>query len=358
MSTQDSAPKGAAEDRGSTAQITSFVADLSETMTAAIREISDINSDTQLLALNARIEAARAGQAGAAFSVVAEEMQQLGAKTSSIANELASNTGRSIDQLLDLIGSSVRGTRLSDLALTNIDLVDRNLYERTCDVRWWATDSSLVDALDDPTEERLAHASRRMGVILGAYTVYCDLVLCDRHGRIVANGRPDTHASVGQSVQHADWFREAAHSRSGDEYGFSPAHRSELVGDQSVLAYSCGVRRGGAATGELLGVLGILFDWEGLAQTIVENVPLAECEREATRCVLCDDSGAVLADSWGKQLDDRLQLPEQSTLFAEAKNHAVCDLGGQRVCVAHARAPGFETYTTGWHSVLIQPIDG
>ena len=30
--------------------------------------------------------------------------------------------------------------------LTNIDLIDRNLYERSCDVRWWATDSSVVDA--------------------------------------------------------------------------------------------------------------------------------------------------------------------------------------------------------------------
>ena len=82
-------------------------------------------------------------------------MQALGAKTSSIADELANATSRSIDDLLDLIGSSVRGTRLSDLALTNIDLIDRNLYERTCDVRWWATDSSLVEALENPTPESL-----------------------------------------------------------------------------------------------------------------------------------------------------------------------------------------------------------
>ena len=27
-----------------------------------------------------------------------------------------------------------------------IDLIDRNLYERTCDVRWWATDSAMVAA--------------------------------------------------------------------------------------------------------------------------------------------------------------------------------------------------------------------
>ncbi|MEO0532138.1 MAG: methyl-accepting chemotaxis protein, partial [Planctomycetota bacterium] len=53
-------------DRGSAAEIASFVSELSDTMTVAIDEINDINSNTQLLALNARIEAARAGSAGAA----------------------------------------------------------------------------------------------------------------------------------------------------------------------------------------------------------------------------------------------------------------------------------------------------
>ena len=344
-------------EKGSTAQITRFVADLSDTMTAAIGEISDINADTQLLALNARIEAARAGSAGAAFGVVASEMQALGAKTSAIATDLASTTSRSIDDLLELIGSSIRGNRLSDLALTNVDLIDRNLYERTCDVRWWATDSSLVDALVDRTPEALAHASKRMGVILSAYTVYFDLVLCDAAGNVVANGRPDLYGSVGHSVAQSDWFRQARDSRSGDEYGFSTAHRSDLVGGESVLVYSCGVRRDGESDGELIGVLGILFNWEGLAQTIVQNVPLADSERQATRCVVCDDDGRVLADSHGKQLVDRLKLPDQAAVFAEAKNYTVAVVEGRRCCVAHARAPGFETYSTGWHSVILQPID-
>lgn len=344
-------------DRGSAAEIAQFVGELSSTMTDAIGEINDINANTQLLALNARIEAARAGKAGAAFSVVAEEMQMLGAKTSTVANDMACKTSRSIDDLLDLIGSSVRGTRLSDLALTNIDLIDRNLYERTCDVRWWATDSSLVDALTNPTPETLAHASKRMGVILGAYTVYYDLVLCDKQGQIVANGRPDLYQSVGEPAAHTDWFRQARDSHSGDDYGFETAHRSSLVQDQSVLVYSCGVRAGGESNGELLGVLGILFNWNDLAQTIVETVPIAESERAATRAVICDDQGRVLADSWGKQLQDRMNLPEQDSLFAESKNFKMIEQGADRLCVAHARAPGFETYSTGWHSLLLQKVE-
>lgn len=341
----------------STARITGFVGELANTMTSAIEEINDINADTQLLALNARIEAARAGQSGAAFSVVAAEMQALGAKTSEIANDLANRTRTSIDELIEVIGSSVRGGRLSDMALTSIDLIDRNLYERTCDVRWWATDSSLVDALTNSTPEAVKHASKRMGVILNAYTVYHDLVLCDLEGNIIANGRPGNYNSTGKSVSQAEWFQSAASSRSGDEYGFESAHRSPLVNNQSVLVYSCGVREGGSSTGRLLGVLGILFNWEDFAQQIVNSTPLSESERATTRCCICDSQGNLVADSWGKQLDESLRLPEQAMIFAKKKSHQMAKVDGKNQCIAHAQAPGFETYSTGWHAVILQAIE-
>ncbi|MEM6329459.1 MAG: methyl-accepting chemotaxis protein [Planctomycetota bacterium] len=350
-------PGGGEGDSGSMKEIEQFVGDLSLTMTSAIDEITNINDDTQLLALNARIEAARAGNAGAAFSVVAEEMQGLGAKTADIAKQLASQTRGKIDGLLDMIGSSIRGTRLSDLALTNIDLIDRNLYERTCDVRWWATDSSLVEALTTGEEEAARYASQRMGVILSAYTVYHDLVLCRPDGTVVANGRPEQYRSQGASCASAEWFRTAAATQTGDDYGFETAHESSLVDGQAVLAYSCGVREAGRARGKLLGVLGILFNWTDFAQTVVENTPIAASEKQATRCCICDADGRVIADSWGRQLSDRLSLPDMRGLFAKPKGFTMATLDGKRCCIAHAQAPGFETYSTGWHSVIIQPVD-
>ena len=140
---------------------------------------------------------------------MAQEMQKLAGKTSEVAGELATDTQKTIDDLLDLIGTRIRGTRLSDIALMNIDLIDRCLYERSCDVRWWATDSSVVDALMLGTEESRAFASQRLGVILNAYTVYFDLVLCDTAGNVVANGRPDQYSSVGSIVANQDWFQSA-----------------------------------------------------------------------------------------------------------------------------------------------------
>ena len=352
------APEASVAANDETKSVSALVHDLNATMANAIGEINDINSDIQLLALNARIEAARAGQAGAAFSVVAQEMQPLSGKTSEAAHELASTTRRTIDELVDVIGNRVRGTRLSDLALVNIDLIDRNLYERTCDVRWWATDSSLVDALcPEADDSARAFASQRMGVILSAYTVYYDLVLCDLKGRVVANGRPRQYASVGSDQSHAPWFRAATATHSGDEFGFQGAHASPLVDNQLALVYSCGVRAEGRADGELIGVLGIVFNWEGLAQTILKQVPVAEDERAATRSAIIDESGHLLADSFGKQLQGKLSIPHLPELLSEKKNFAVCEIDGRRSCIGHAQAPGFETYSTGWHSVVIQPME-
>jgi Methyl-accepting chemotaxis protein (MCP) signalling domain/Cache domain len=337
--------------------IAKFVHELAEMLTSAIDEINEINGNTRILALNARIEAARAGEAGAAFSVVAGEVQALSEKTSNVANDLATKTRESIDELTQIIGTSVRGTRLSDIALTNIDLIDRNLYERSCDVRWWATDKSVVDALTEKSGAAYKFASQRLGVILNSYTVYLDLVLADLEGNIVANGRPDQYRSVGQRVDDQEWFRSAIKTRSGEEFGFQSAHRSQLVDNQPALVYSCGVREGGQANGRLVGVLGIVFNWEALAQTILKSVPLTAAEKKLTRCCIVDGQGKILADSLDRHLDESIEVRAFEPVFTQKKAFFVTDYQGQPCCVAHARAPGFETYTTGWFSLIIQPTN-
>jgi len=157
--------------------VISLIDQLTEAMTDAIGDIRKINGNTKLLALNACIEAARAGSNGSAFGVVAQEMQILSGHTALVADDLATKTQLSVSELDAIISGNVRGTRMAGMALNCVDLVDRNLYERTCDVRWWATDSAIVAALQSPSQSSSTHASRRMGVILSAYTVYHDLLL-------------------------------------------------------------------------------------------------------------------------------------------------------------------------------------
>ncbi len=323
----------------------------------SLQKIDEINRITRIISMNARIEAVRIGTAGRSFGVIAEEMDTLSRRVSDTAQEIDRMAGRTSTDLrerLEQLQTDVRRTRLTDLALANIDLIDRNLYERSCDVRWWATDAAVVAAAQDPQPSTLAHASQRLGQILDSYTVYFDLVLADLQGQVIANGRPRQYRSRGQSVAQQDWFQSAMATQSGEAFGFQSMHASALAGGERVLVYSCTVREGGRVQGRPLGVLGIVFRWDALAQTIVEHTPLSDAEWRRSRVCIVDGQGRVLADTPSGDATARLDFPGRASLFAEPRAATELVIDGRPHCIAQAASPGYETYRTGWHCVILQ----
>lgn len=74
-----------------------------EQMRPMVEDISAIADRTKLLALNAKIEAARAGVSGRGFAVVAEEVRNLSDQTHTLAREIA-------DRITDVAGQALTET--------------------------------------------------------------------------------------------------------------------------------------------------------------------------------------------------------------------------------------------------------
>lgn len=314
-----------------------------------VREIRDITSNLRILALNALIEAKRAGDAGRGFSVVAEEVKSISGQVEVLSQTLSSQLGNEIGQLEDLaieMADQSKGNRFKDLALNAVELIDRNLYERTCDVRWWATDSAIVNAAKSFDEKDCTYASKRLGVILDAYTVYLDLWLCDLNGNIIANGRPHKYNIKGKSCAGARWFKNALTTKSGNDYVVGDVKTEEYLNGAQTITYATGVREDGDENGRLIGVLAINFDWKPQADAIVKGVRLTEEEAKTTDVMLVDSHSMIIASTNSSEV-----LNTKFIIKNKELEEGYYTESGKTI--AFHLTPGYETYEgLGWYGVI------
>lgn len=90
-------------------ELTEGIARETESVRSLLGEIGGISKQTNLLALNAAIEAARAGEAGRGFAVVADEVRTLSSRTSEFSQQIVT--------LVDRVQANVK---LTEHALANL----------------------------------------------------------------------------------------------------------------------------------------------------------------------------------------------------------------------------------------------
>jgi twitching motility protein PilJ len=119
-----------------------------------IELISDITEQTHVLALNASIQAASAGEAGRGFAVVAEEVQRLAERSSGAARQISllvktvqEDAQEAVVAMERSTQGVVEGARLSDMAgtvLADIRRVSQHLAELIADISNSAQQQALV----------------------------------------------------------------------------------------------------------------------------------------------------------------------------------------------------------------------
>jgi len=307
-------------------------------MQSIMKKIKDISTKSNILALNSGIEAARAGEAGRGFSVVAKEIKKFAEESLK-----ASNASEMIINSIQNKANEIIALRTVDIAYDTIDKIDRNLFERNCDVQAWATFNAIKECLLDPSLESKKRAQALLQKIYEIYEVYFDLFVVDITGEILVASQ--NQSQVGKNMSDRNWFKGAI--KNNGVY-VTDMYYSSVVGAYT-MGYSCPVYN---AENEIIGVFTTRFNWEYIYD-IIDRVKI----HDKSKLYVINSKGFVIASK------DRTGILDNKLTHLQAVQRVLSgrDVRGYTIennnIYAYCLTEGYNAYKgKGWSVIVEESI--
>lgn len=321
-------------------------------------KIQEDKESIQLISLNGIVFASKLGKRGVALGPIFDQITKTG--------DFATNR---MEYLLAEMAAGELALNLQALEMFSkqaIDLIDRNLFERSADIRWWSTDSYFWEALGEPTERNFERACNRLKVINNSYTMYRNLILSDSSGEIVACSKMELRNELKKiNVSDQEWFQNGMRTQTSMEYAVQDTQISilEKHKDRSLI-YSTGVRAQGVRKGDSIGVIGVLFDWDTEAKIILNNcLPIDKNMNSIEGCAAfyANSKFEIIettdSDNW--PVGEVLRLPKKHQDIAGGESASgLFEHRGKSYIMGSSKTQGYREYEgLAWSAHVVRPMN-
>lgn len=269
-------------------------------------------------------------------------------------DEIKNNFTKLSSELIDNLANEMLKKSVSEMtskAQVAVDIVIRNLFERTADIGFLATDEDVRDFLRSTKtrysqgyNDRIGAIKKRFKEYVQKYSVYFDIILMNTHGDVLAN------IDEGNNVDRSEdpIINEAIHT--GKEYVETYKYHDFLPQYKKTLVYSYKVTESNDKDSDVLGVLCLCFRFTDEMKSVFNNL----VNEENKECItLLDKNGEVIASSdkyhvpLGAKLERVINMP-----------YKVISFGGRDYLAKSCLTNGYQGFFgLGWFGHIMVPLD-